>query len=363
MQEHASPPRERPRRAPTAADPANLREMQPGPAVPVRVMQYDADRVSSRSMPAGAIAPFLEQPGVTWVDIVDPSVEDLRALEQQLGLEGRAMSTAVRSPQRPKYVAWARSELFVLQRDGSRDAPEQVSLMLGDRWVLTIRWHHEDPFDDVRERIDRKIGAIRSGSAAWLAAALIASLIDDWFEQLQALGKESEELEHAILVEHRFRAGVMRSLRERLVELSRVIEPIEDALRRAAREGTARWDDAAREYLREIGDDTRHLLDAVESRQRDVVSLIELELSTLQWRTNSVVTLLTVVSALFLPLSFLVDLWGLVFNAVPDWRLGHVLAWVISLASAGVLVWFMRKQGWLHTIWEAVRRPQFEDQQ
>lgn len=360
MELRTSPPRERPRRPPTATDPASLQEMQPGPAVPVRVVQYDPHRVLCRSMRAGEIAPLLEQPGVTWLDIVDPSADDLKALAQQLGLDERTMSTAVRSPQRPKYMVWSTSELFVIQRRASCDSPEQISLMLGDRWLLTIRWHCEDPFGDVRERIDRNIGAIRGGSAAWLAAALIASLIDAWFEQLQELGEKSEQLEHAILIEHRFRAGVMRSLRERLVELSRVIEPIEDALRRAAREASPRWDDAAREYLREIGDDTRHLLDAVESRQREVVSLTELELSSLQWRTNSVVTLLTVVSALFLPLSFLVNVWGLVFSAVPGWRLGHLLAWAISLAFAGVIVWFMQRRGWLRTIWEAVRRPELE---
>lgn len=336
--------------------------MQPGPAVPVRVFQYDAHHVLSRTMPASAIGPLLERPGVTWLDIVDPSAEDLQALAQQLALDERTMSTAVRSPQRPKYVAWSRSELFVVRRRGARDSPEQISLMLGDRWLLTIRWYWDDPFGDVRERIERAIGAIRSGSAAWLAAALIASLIDGWYEELQELGEQSEQLEHAILVEHRFRAGVMRSLRERLVDLSRLIEPIEDALRRAAREATPRWDDAAREYLREIADDTRHLLDVVESRQREVVSLTELELSALQWRTNSVVTLLTVVSALFLPMSFLVNLWGLVFSAVPGWRLGHLLAWAVSVAIVGLIVWFMQRRGWLRTIWQAVRRPELDSE-
>ncbi len=70
----------------------------------------------------------------------------------------------------------------------------------------------------------------------------------------------------------------------------------------------------------------------------------------------------TVVSALFLPMSFLVNLWGLVFSAVPGWRLGHLLAWVITLTFAGLILWFMQRRGWLRTIRDAVRRPELDEQ-
>ncbi|NLF06067.1 MAG: hypothetical protein GX593_13865, partial [Actinomycetales bacterium] len=290
----------------------------------VYVMHYDASEHSSQRVPAGEIAAYLERPGVTWLDVVAPSAGELHVLEQQLVLEPRVLSSVVRSPQRPKYVSRPEFELFIVVRDDSRSSRDQLCFLLGDRWVLTIRQRSEDPFVAVRERLDRRVGALRGASAAALAAALLGSLLDGWFDQVERLDEVSDDLEEKILAARKPHTRALRSLRERLVDLEHVIAPLEEAIRRAVREGTARWDGAARGHLIELSEDARHLVDVIERRQRGVVSLVELELSVLQWRTNSVVTLLTVVSTLFLPMTFLVGLWGMNFDHMPElrWRWG-----------------------------------------
>lgn len=334
----------RTRRPPAGADPSQLAVAAVRAAA--HVTRYGPAHFEERDVEAGAIS--VGGSGVTWIDVAHAGADDFAALERMLRLHPLAVADAAHPPQRPHYSVWADFELFVLAV-AHDDGLEQVSLFLGDGWLLTIREGGEDPFVAVRERVRGGVGRIREHGASWLASALVAAILDGYFEPVEALRERLEELEDAVLAGQREpHFGELHELRRRLLTMRRAVEPMREAIMRAGREDTPRWEPDARLHLREAGEDALQLIEIVEAAQGSAASLGDLYLSVIGSRTNEVVTLLTLVSTLFLPMTFLTGVWGMNFEHMPElaWRHGYLFGWSMIVLSAAALLGYFQRRGW-----------------
>ncbi len=342
------------RRPPAGSDPSVLATGARTGEAPLRLVQYDAHRFESRALlEVAACADILSRPGVTWIDLEGPGRVELAALQQLLGLHPLAVADAAHPPQRPHYSLYGNFELFVLAAADDGAGHEQVSLFLGDGWIVTIRERAGDPFEPVRQRLEGAVGPIRARDAAFLAAALIATLVEEFFEPLELFRESIEELEDAVLGGSRKPLfGSLHRLRRRLLGLRRAIGPMREAILRALRAESHRWNADAKLHLREAGEDAAQLLEMVETAQGSAASLGDLYLSVVGSRTNEVVTLLTLVSTLFLPMTFLAGVWGMNFRFMPEleWRYGYLFAWAVLLGSAAVQAILFARKGWFRSL-------------
>ena len=325
--------------------------MAPGGPGRLRAIRYHGASFEERQVEPADVPALLAAGGVVWLDIASPDAAQLTALQQTLALHPLAVADAAHPPQRPRYATWAGFELFVLVA-AEGGALRQVSLFLGDGWVLTVR-EGGDPCEPVRRRLRERIGQIRDRGAASLAAALITTLIEGFFEPVETLREELEELEDTLLAgSARPASGRLHHFRRRLLHLRRAVVASREAIQRAVREESPRWDADARLHLREAGDDAAQLQEMVEAAQSAAVSLGDLYLTVLGSRTNEVVTVLTLVSTLFLPMTFLTGVWGMNFDRMPelDWRWGYLFAWGCIVLSAAALLGYFRQRGWFRAI-------------
>jgi magnesium transporter len=356
-------PRTRGRRPPVGAVPGTLQLPSGAPPPVLHVLCYDVERVEERTLErVEDLAPLLAVPDrVLWIDV--SSFGDGLALERLrdvLGIHPLAMADVVNVPQRPKADVYGDRLLFVAQMahfvgvgegEGTRELEiEQLSLVLGPGFVATFQERPGDVFDPVRARIRAGAGRIRRQGADYLAYALLDAIIDGYFPVVEAAADALEEIEEQVVAQPvPATLAEIHGLRRLFLELHRIGWAHRDALAALVRDEEAPISEPVRVYLRDVYDHAYQALDAVESARELAASLIDLQLSSASHRTNQVMQALTVVSTIFIPLTFIVGVYGMNFDVMPElhWRWSYFVLWGFMLTVAGGLVQAFRRRGWI----------------
>ncbi len=329
-------------------------------AVPVRIARftYDASRCEERAVEPADI-PFLAVPGegVLWLDVVglsDPAI--IKAIGDRFGFHPLALEDVLNIPQRPKVESFDDHILIVLREIRDREEPEQVSLFLAERLVVTFQERAGDSFEPVRERLREGVGRIRVEGADFLAYALCDAVLDAFFPTLEKLGDEVEELEERVIAipdTETFRE--IHRVKQRLLQVRRAVWPARDAMNELLREESALVRPGTKVFLRDCYDHTVQVMDMVETYREMTSGLIDEYMSSVSNRMNEIMKVLTIIATLFIPLTFIAGVYGMNFDRgasplnMPElgWRYGYpaVLA-VMAVAAAGMLYYFRRKK-WL----------------
>ena len=293
---------------------------------------------------------------VLWINVngtADP--QTLKALEGEFGIHPLTLEDIQHTEQRPKVEEYG-GYLFVVARMVKEDAEgdleeEQVSLLLGDHWVLTIQEGKPgDVFEPLRERIRGGRPQVRTRGADYLLYALLDAIVDAFFPILDRITAAAEDLEEAVLegneVEPREK---LQALRRNLRILRQVAWPQRDALVSLER-GEPEWiRPATRTFLRDVSDHATRVVDAVEGDRELVASLMDLHLGNMAQRTNDAMKVLTVVATIFIPLTFIAGVYGMNFEYMPE--LEHPWGYPLSMAFMAALGIGMylafRKRGWV----------------
>jgi magnesium transporter len=267
-----------------------------------------------------------------------------------------ALADVVNVPQRPKAEAYEGHILLVGQMvrcgsDGAIDT-EQVSLIVGPRAVITFqeRPDERDCFDPVRARLRTGNGQLRTLGPDYLAYALLDVLIDAYFPVVETLGGVLDDIEEEALGRPS-RATLVRLQRARrsLLTLHRLIWPQREAISTLLRDGGALVKEPVRPYLRDCYDHAFQIIDVVETYREMAVGIMDIYLSSVSNRLNEVMKVLTVMSSVFIPLTFIVGIYGMNFEFMPELRArwAYPAIWVVMIAVAGGLLLYFRRRGWI----------------
>ena len=343
------------RRPPPGSRPGTLIAPVGSAAPQVRITRYDEGSVAEQSL--SAMDDFGEAPagGVLWIDVQGLGDSELiRRLGQAFGLHPLTEEDVLHCPQRPKFESYPTYDVLLTRqmslRDGRAVVSEQLSILVGDRWVLTLQEQPGDVLAPVRARIRTAGSRIRGAGAAFLAYAILDAIVDGWFIVLESATDQLEGLERALLTQPRPpELAEISALKSRLTDLRRVVWAQRDAAVRLLREGSARFGDGLAPFLRDVVDHCVQCSEAVSVARDDAAELTGLHLSLTNTRLSEKMSVLTVVAAVFIPLSFLAGLYGMNFDHMPElkWRAGYpVLLTVMAGIATGALTWF-RRRGWL----------------
>ncbi|MFT5289581.1 MAG: magnesium transporter [Planctomycetota bacterium] len=297
---------------------------------------------------------------VAWIDVRglgDGSI--VQELGEGLGLHGLAVSDVVNVGQRPKVEIYD-DFLFVVLRMVTLGADgrlhwEQVSLFLGQNYVLTFQETHLDCLEPLRARIRSGRKLLRSSDAEYLAFMVVDAIVDGYFPVLEHYGERLESLERQILDEgRRDTFGELYLTKRDLAGFRRAAWPLREALSHLMRGEERQLSDSARLHLRDTLDHTMQIVEVNESYRELAVSLVDVHLSMVGQRTNDVMRVLAIVSTVFIPLSFVAGVYGMNFDRSSPWNLpelgwphGYLYFWSICLLLVSSLLLLFRKLGWL----------------
>jgi magnesium transporter len=355
---HSVSGRRRKRRKPPAgATPGALVAPEGEPAPKLHAMWYDAERQGERSLasPAEISALLADQSLTTWIDIEGlGNLDVLREIGRLLDLHPLALADIVNVPQRPKVELYGDRLLFIahmvfLNRSCEAEF-EQVSIVLGPSWVVSFQEKPGDVFDPVRARIRSPQMRVRRMQADFLSYALVDAIVDGYFAVIEKIGDELDALEDEVMERPTHDTlERLHGIRRRLLQMHRIQWRQRDAISTLWRDETFPICEAVRVFLRDVYDHAFVVLDTIEAYRDLSVSLMDVYLSAASNRLNEVMKTLTLVSTVFIPLTFIVGVYGMNFDVMPElrWRFGYAAIWAIMVAlGAGILFWFRRK-GWL----------------
>ncbi len=304
---------------------------------------------------------------ISWIDLQGLGNEDvLNRLGEVFHLHPLVLEDVVNVPQRPK-IEYYNDQVLIITRmvmmdsDADEEDPhftsEQLSFVLGKNYLLTVQEElDQDCLDPVRVRIRQNVGRIRNEGADYLAYALLDAVIDAYFPVLEAYGEYIESLEDEVIFDPtRQTVQKIYRVRRELMSLRRSIWPQRNALNQLIRDGSSDLISAeARVYLQDCYDHVVQVLDIIETYRELTANLMDVYLSSVSNKANEVMKTLTVISSIFIPLTFIVGVYGMNFDpSVSPWNMpelkaywGYPICWAVMIAIALSLSYYFWRKGW-----------------
>jgi magnesium transporter len=301
------------------------------------------------------IAPLLKEGTVTWIDVEGLGDEKLlRQLGDMFHIHPLALEDVANAPQRPKAEEYDEHLLLVTRMVRLTDEMEldieQVAMFVGPTFVLSFGERPGDVLDPVRNRIREGKGAIRGAGPGYLAYAILDCIIDAYYPVIERLSAKLEKLEDRVLVAPTPRLlDHLNRVKTDLVLLRRGVWPQLETLNRLLREPSPFLGEEVQVYLRDPTDHCAQLVDVIDSHRELVNGLLNTYLSVISNRTNEVMKVLTIMSAIFIPLTFMAGIYGMNFDFMPElhtkWAYPLLLLLMVGVA-VGMVIFFWRR-GWI----------------
>ncbi|MBL8746012.1 MAG: magnesium/cobalt transporter CorA [Phycisphaerae bacterium] len=330
------------------------------PAPVIRAIAYGPSEWIEQPLASVADAePLLSKYPVVWLNIDglgDAGV--ITDFGKRFGLHPLALEDVVNTHQRPKVEAYDQHLFFVARELMLRDRLEtdQLSLFLGRNFVLSFQEYAGDCFDPVRARLRDGAGRFRTRGPDFLVYALLDAVIDSYFPIVEQLGESLEAIEERILSEPR-QADVARlhDIKRDLFQIRRAAWPLREAINSTIRDAHPLIADETRTFLRDCADHTIQIIDLVETDREVSADLRDIYLSAVSNRMNQVMKVLTIISTIFIPLTFLAGVYGMNFHtdagplSMPEllWEYGYVTFWIVSILIAAGLLGLFAYLGWM----------------
>jgi len=291
---------------------------------------------------------------VVWIDVAGfRDLDLLRRIGEQFGLHRLALADVVNVHQRAKVEDYGTHEFLVLRMIDAANPhdTEQLGVFVGPGFVLTFQEREGDCFGMVRQRLADPAGQMRTRGSDYLAYALLDAVVDAYFPPVEQIDARLEGCEAGILSGSADQGALreLHAVRRHLLVMRRAIWPLREATSSLVRGEAKHFSADVWPYLRDVHDHVVQLLDLLENYRETCSSLLDLQMTSVNHRLNEVMKLLTIISTIFIPLTFVVGIYGMNFDYLPElrvwWGYPTCLA-VMAAIAACMLIWF-RKRRWL----------------
>jgi magnesium transporter len=330
-----------------------------GPSTIV-VASYNASEITVREVVDPAELDSLRGDGrVHWIHVI--GLADV-ALVEHIGkifeLHALALEDVLTLGQRPKTEDFDDALFCIVQhltyrREGLERV--QLALFLGEDFVITFQPQGADLLAPIRERLVKGRARMRQKAGGYLSYAILDLIVDAAFPALEALGDHLDAIEEGIL-EKPDQEDIenLQGVRRELLVLRQVLWPQREVMGKLAREEHRLMPDDVRIYFRDCYDHAVQALEVSENFREMASGLLDIYLTSLSHRLNDVMKVLTIISTVFMPLSFLAGVYGMNFDTryplnMPElgWRYGYLGFWAIAIGGIATMLWLFRRRGWL----------------
>ena len=300
---------------------------------------------------------YKDKPSTTWINI--EGIHETNIVEKignGFDVHSLALEDILNTDQRPKVEDFDNNIFIVLKMLSYNDLTgevitEQVSLILGSNFVISFQEGIEgDVFNPIRERIRGNKGRIRKMGADYLLYRLSDAIVDNYFIILEKIGEKIEALEVELLKNitpetmHK-----IHHLKRELIFLRKSVWPLREIVGWLLREDTVLIKQPTKIFLRDIYDHTIQVMDSIETFRDMLSSMLDIYLSNINNKINTVMKFLTIIATLFMPATFIVGIYGMNFKYMPelDWKWGYPAVLILMLAIAISMIIYFKKKKWI----------------
>jgi magnesium transporter len=325
--------------------------------VKLSVIDYDQDNIEKRDLKNVEEAfPFKDTPTVSWLNLTGlHDIEILEKIGTRYNIHPLILEDILNTDQRPK-VEITDNYIFIVLKMLSYDPEkheinaEQVSLIMGENYVITFQEREGDVFNPLRERIENGKGRIRKSGPDYLTYAIIDIIIDNYFLVLELIGEQIEYLEGNVLEnpDHILVQRIQRMKRE-LIFLRKSTWPLREVISGITRDETSLITEVTHPYLRDLYDHTVQVIDTVETFRDMVSGILDIYLSSVSNRMNEVMKVLTIIATIFIPLTFLAGIYGMNFEYMPElkWHWSYPVLWLVMIGIFIGMLFYFRRKKWI----------------
>jgi magnesium transporter len=295
--------------------------------------------------------------GITWINV--NGLKDggaISRLAQFYRIHPLTVEDILNTEHRPKveefedYLFITLKAIGYKAEDEGRYEYEQISLICTMDTIITFQEIPGDSFDGIRRRILNNVGRIRRLGADYLAYAIMDSVVDNYFLILDTLGAGLEEFEDRAIDENdgAFIADIQRA-KQHLFQVRRAVWPLRESLSFLVHLDSPLISDELEPFLKDLQGNVIQAAETVESYRELLAGVREVNFSSVSNRMNNVIKVLTIISTIFIPLTFIAGVYGMNFSYMPELgtRYGYFAVWGVMLLVAGGMVLFFKKRHWI----------------
>jgi magnesium transporter len=297
---------------------------------------------------------LLQLPGVIWINVFGiHSVETIKGIGKIFDLHPLTLEDIANTVQRLKVEEFPSYLFFVLKmlnyiEERQEVTFEHISLILGQNYVVTFQEEIGDVFDEVRDRIRKAKGRLRSMKSDYLAYALMDAVVDHYFLAVELIGDRIEEIDDQILEEpNPENIKEIHLLKRGILNMRKAVWPLREEIGTLGKNESGLIHQESKIFWRDLYDHTIQIIDMVETYRDILGGMHDTYLSSVSNRMNEIMKVLTIIATVFIPLTFIVGIYGMNFQNMPElkWTYGYYMVWGIMLAiGIGLMTYFKRKK-------------------
>lgn len=323
----------------------------------VNYMQYDAKKLEETIIESHKQTTFEASPKdkVDWYDVRGMHDTDLiQFFGTTFSIHPLVLEAAVDIYQRPKYDEYENGNFITMRaisfdKESLEIKKEHVALYFYEGFLITFQETESDLFETVRRRIHTSSGRIRDRGADYLAYALVDALVDEYYVALEDMEEVIEALEERMTVQlDMSNKADLHKLKKELLVLRKSVSPLREAIGRFSKTDSPFVQERSRIFIRDLYEHTVQVMDSVESYRDILNGLQDLFISEVSFKMNKVMQLLTLISVIFIPLTFLAGIYGMNFEYIPElhYRNGYFILLGVMAVLAVLLILLFRKKNW-----------------
>jgi magnesium transporter len=322
----------------------------------VVVIQYNETSISEHILRGGDECPLGQEDKVTWYDVKGiNNVKMIERIGQLFQIHPLALEDVLNTQQRPKWEDYQNGIFLIVrsQRTGSETldiTTEQVAFFFSKNFIITFQEDEEDLFHSIRDRLHQGLGKLRQKGVDYLAYTLLDYIVDNYFIILDKTEESIENLENKILNDFKSTTrNEIYNLKRQQSEIRRAVLPLREVIGRFAREDGKFVEQSNLVYIRDLYDHLTQIAEMIESQRDMLQNLNDLFNAEQSIRANHVMKVLTIVSSIFIPLTFIVGVYGMNFDNLPElhFQNGYFAVWILMIFIAILQLIYFRIKKWL----------------
>jgi len=322
----------------------------------IKVIDYgEKDYVEQEVENAQQCFAFKDDKTITWINIDGISDTDtLEKLGKYFGFHPLILEDILNTEQRPKiedfedYIYIVLKMLYYNEKSGEITI-EQVSIIFGNNYVVSFQEKELDIYNPIRLRLKNEKSKIRKMGSDFLAYLLLDAIVDNYFNVLEKIGEKIEIVENKLVVNPEPKTlKIIYNLKRDMLFIRKSVWPLREVISSLERGEFSLMRDSTRIYIRDIYDHVIQVIDTVETFRDMLSGMLDIYLSSMSNKLNEIMKILTIISTIFIPITFIASIYGMNFGFMPEiaWKWGYLVVWAVIIIIIIMMVIYFKRKKW-----------------
>lgn len=324
----------------------------------ITITIYNKEKIEEHKIQSiEEILPYKSSDSVTWVVIEGlTNIDIIERTGAIFNIHDLVLEDILNTHQRPKFEEYDDYLYIVLKSmsaedDGFHISYEQISILLVDNIVIVFKEKKDELFSPLLRRIVKSKGQIRSYGSDYLTYAILDSVVDQYFNIIDSLDDAITPLEDSLLTAELSQEvlSTIQRLKREVIHIRRYVSSVRELLAEMLRSESELINERTYVFLRDVSDHSIRVAESIETYRDILTSLLEIYISGVSNRMNEIMKVLTIFASIFIPLTFIVGIYGMNFEYMPElkFKWAYPTLWVLFVSiTIALLVYFKRKK-WL----------------